>query len=76
METVWVDVSFEALIKLPDFNVGGFAGGFDFTGATATVKGNRILDVERDGNVKNRLEDLLRANQVDLIEVRILAIKS
>ena len=75
MDNVWVDVSFEALIRLPNFNIGG-VGGFDFTDTTATVKGNRILDVEFDGNVKNRLEDLLRANQVDLIEVRILEIKS
>ena len=75
MENVWVDVSFEAVIRLPNFNIGG-VGGFDFTDTTAMVKGNRTLDVEFDGNVKNRLEDLLRANQVDLIEVRILAIKS
>ena len=72
MDDIWVRVTFDAMIRLSDFNVGG-VGGFEFTNATATVRGERIIDIVEGGGVKNRLEGILRANGVDFIEVRIIS---
>ena len=72
---VTIEVEFEAMLRQPDINIGG-VGGFDLTHAVTTAKGCQFIDIYDDENIKNRLESIMRANGVDLIEVRILNIWS
>lgn len=74
MTKVWKEVEFEAFINLENFNIGG-NGGFDFTNATATVRGTRIIDIFHDGNIKSRMKEILGSNGVDLIDLRILKVE-
>ena len=70
---VTIEVEFEATINQPNLNIGG-VGGFDLTNVITTARGSHFIDVFDDENVKNRLEGILRANGVDLIDVKILHI--
>ena len=70
---ITIEVDFEVMIRQPNLNIGG-VGGFDVTHVVTTAKGSHFLDVFEDECVKNRLESVMRANGLDVIEVRVLNI--